>query len=113
LIRFSKKIFRKGYDDPFHQMTDFGSVRITVKFLEHLYEVKTIIETHYEVLKLKINLKSLDFNEFGYSGIHMEIALPHASLNATTQDFAHIICEIQIRTLSQDVWAEMDHDFFL
>jgi len=111
LDSFLKKIFRKRYDDPFRQMIDLAGVRITVKFLEHLYEVKTIVETHYEVLKYEDKSQSLDFNEFGYSGIHMEVQLRSTSLDMSTQDFAHMICEIQIRTLSQDVWAEIEHDF--
>jgi hypothetical protein len=60
---FIKKVFRKGYTDPFLQMPDKAGVRVITKFLDDLKEVQSIVEKNYEIVNCEDKSQILDFND--------------------------------------------------
>ena len=47
--------------------------------------------------------------EFGYESTHLLVRIPDAELGEITLD-AEPHCEIQLRTILQDAWAEVEHE---
>lgn len=108
---FLKKVLRKGYSDPFTEMNDKAGIRVIVRFLGELKEVEDLVKEKFEILKREDKTEANNFKEFGYSGIHLDARLLNSALDDGTRKYAGMACELQIRTLPQDVWAEMDHGF--
>jgi ppGpp synthetase/RelA/SpoT-type nucleotidyltranferase len=115
---FDKKCTKKNqdgtpkYTDPLRQITDLAGVRVIVFLLRDLDRVTEFVEAHLDVREKKnIGEERFDQGAFGYQSIHYLVALPQKRLDLP--DFAKyrdLICEIQIRTVLQHAWAEMEHD---
>lgn len=91
------------------QITDLLGVRIVCPFLDDLATVERLISDNFEVLELEHKAEQHSFREFGYDSLHMlirthpisrDIHLPHSC----------DVCEIQLRTILQDAWAEVEHE---
>jgi putative GTP pyrophosphokinase len=90
-------------------ITDMMGLRIVCPFLEDLKIVENLIRSSFKVLELERKGSRHAIGEFGYESIHLLIkadpvchgrGLPH------TQD----VCEVQLRTILQDAWAEVEHE---
>ena len=54
-----------------------------------------------------------NFREFGYESVHVLIKIPEDCYPEGKEDFPledDTVCEIQIRTILQDAWAEVEHE---
>ncbi len=105
---FVKKAIRKGYDDPIARTTDKAGVRVVVFFIDQLNIVHTVIHDLFDVKNLENKLDTLKTNEVGYLSVHYDVQLKRSS-EPSIQDLLEKPCEIQVRTLCQDVYAEMSH----
>ncbi len=91
------------------KIKDLLGVRIAVPFLEDVETVLDVIKRRFEVLEIEWKAEKLSFREFAYDSVHVIIAspstaklkLPAGCLNG---------CEVQIRTILQDAWAEVEHE---
>jgi ppGpp synthetase/RelA/SpoT-type nucleotidyltranferase len=98
------------YDDPMDQITDKSGVRIITYFLSAVSRVSEIIQDQFEVLEAETKASS-EPDRFGYQSDHYLVrfsstrdALPEYSR------FAGLVAEIQVRTILQHAWAEIEHD---
>jgi ppGpp synthetase/RelA/SpoT-type nucleotidyltranferase len=113
------------YDSPeLPLITDLLGIRIVCAFLEDLNTVASQIARNFTVLEVEQKGAEQTFREFGYESVHVLIKLPTAALSASSAppgvkekiDSApaewldHLVCEIQIRTILQDAWAEVEHE---
>lgn len=109
----SKKIDRKiskysSIDD----ITDLVGIRI-ISYLES--EVDVIAELIKQEFKLdeinSIDKRDLKSDQFGYKSLHLVVSL-NDSRSALTEykDYLNFKCEIQIRSILQHAWAEIEHD---
>ena len=100
-------------------LTDMMGIRIICTFLEDLSEVKEQIKSLFDVKEIEIKGSSQSFKEFGYESIHVLVAIPQECF--PKEDFYdekgnkliipdNAVCEIQIRTILQDAWAEVEHE---
>lgn len=101
---FVGKCFRKGYTDPWAEVTDKAGVRVIVDDPRYIDSVVQMVEEHYEV-QGDVEDKTQELREadkMGYGGVHVR---------AKMKDGPHVgaECEIQIRTAAQNVWSEMSH----
>jgi tetratricopeptide (TPR) repeat protein len=95
-------------------------IRIVCAFLEDLSNVEQQISQNFSVLEVERKGSNQTFREFGYESIHLLIKIPPAILNGVTfsiPEYApskewleQLVCEIQIRTILQDAWAEVEHE---
>lgn len=95
-----KKINRKDESDQKKEITDYSGVRIILNRLFEMRKCIEIITKKFEVDYLNSNFNSLSFiedKEFGYSSSHIVVIEKG------------IKTEIQIRTLSQHIWASISH----
>lgn len=100
------------YTDPLSQITDLAAARV-ITFLPGLIEsVCKCIESEFVVLeKTDKSEELLDEGRFGYHSIHFLVQLSAARTGLSEYSrFANRTFEIQVRTILQHAWAEMEHD---
>jgi len=105
---FSKyiRLLKTGMKDP--KITDLLGVRIICPFIEDLAAVEKLIYKHFEVIELE-KKGHYTFKEFGYESTHLLVTIP----KALTEKYGNPgtdIAEVQIRTILQDAWAEVEHE---
>jgi ppGpp synthetase/RelA/SpoT-type nucleotidyltranferase len=101
---FVGKCLRKGYTDPWNQVTDKVGVRITVSDPSSIDAVVALVSDRYDNPRLEDkNLELREKQRIGYGGVHVqvEVASPTESVGGE--------CEIQVRTAAQNLWSEMSH----
>ena len=89
--------------------TDLMGLRVVCPFLSDIEGAKKIIETRYTVTSRERKGADLGFKEFGYESLHMLIECPGEIRTDCSLD-AESVVEIQVRTLLQDAWAEVEHE---
>jgi putative GTP pyrophosphokinase len=89
-------------------------VRIVCPFIEDTLIVENRIKTDFEVVEVERKGSSYSFKEFGYESIHFLVRLPESIggkyKKVSGELFTGDIIEIQIRTILQDAWAEVEHE---
>lgn len=110
---FKNKIEDPKYDDPINQITDLSGVRI-IAYVED--DLKPICKLLEEVFYIDPN-NSLDKSEelgtdkVGYRSIHYIARIKDERLKLSEyKKFDGLKFEIQVRTILQHAWAEIEHD---
>ncbi|MCL2792044.1 MAG: tetratricopeptide repeat protein [Spirochaetaceae bacterium] len=89
-------------------ITDILGIRIICPFLEALKEIETIIKELFSIVEVENKGDIYSFKEFGYDSTHILIKLPVPEIDPTGEPL--ICAEIQLRTILQDAWAEVEHE---
>lgn len=103
---------RPKYANPLAEITDLAGVRIITFFPSTLVRVDRILQAEFVVLE-KIDKGDLLVreNRVGYQSLHYLIELrPNRVGLAEYQRFQGLVAEIQVRTILQHAWAEIEHD---
>ncbi|MBV0919496.1 GTP pyrophosphokinase [Mycobacteroides chelonae] len=101
---FVGKCLRKGYTDPWNQVTDKVGVRITVSDPSNIEGVVELLTRQYENAQVEDkNLELRQGKKMGYGGVHIQIDIPSDTVSVGG------VCEIQVRTAAQNLWSEMSH----
>ena len=87
---------------------DLLGLRFIVPFLEDAERVVEIVKESLVVVEIDRKSEELSYREFAYDSIHMEISLDN--FRVILPDFCSPMCEIQIRTILQEAWYEIEHD---
>lgn len=100
------------YPNPLSDITDLAGIRVIVFFPRTLDVVDTTIRTQFDIIeKSDKNLILLKEEKFGYGSIHYLVRLKENRINLLEYSrFKNLIAEIQIRTILQHAWAEIEHD---
>ncbi|NTV22801.1 MAG: hypothetical protein HGA85_00305 [Nanoarchaeota archaeon] len=107
---FLEKIERKRYTDPFKECSDLGGCRVICLFSSQIEEIKNIIEKEFDIVEVTDKRSVKRFDQFGYLSLHMLVKLPKRRINFVEYtELEDLICEIQIRTILQEAWAEIEH----
>ncbi len=96
-------------DKPFDAISDIIGMRIVVPFLEDLESVERLIKKHFQIVDTEYKSRELTIREFGYDSIHIQINLP-AEISDKVKNSRDMKIEIQLRTILQDAWAEVEHE---
>ena len=119
-IRYRVKSFDAYYDKLRKQnaastnrrimpISDFFGLRIVCPFLEGIETVSSLIAANFNVMEKEHKANQHSFREFGYDSVHLAIRLD-------TQQAGRLLpgvrktCEIQLRTILQEAWAEVEHE---
>ena len=100
------------YNDPLRQVFDLAGIRIMTLFPTTLDDVDVMIHSEFEILERSDKGEELIAQErFGYRSIHYiarfngnRVEMPEYSV------FREAMFEIQVRTVLQHAWAEIEHD---
>jgi putative GTP pyrophosphokinase len=90
-------------------ITDVIGIRIVCPFFEDLALVEKCLKSNFEVIEVERKGSNYSFKEFGYESIHFLIKIPEVLIKKRG-DCGLEVVEIQIRTILQDAWAEVEHE---
>ncbi len=98
------------YSDPKTQITDMAGVRIVAYTVSDLPILRVIIKKLFEIDdNNSIDKKEkLSTDQVGYLSIHYIVSLKPSDPHYT--EYETMKCEVQIRTVLQDAWAQVFHD---
>ncbi|MCL2832081.1 MAG: tetratricopeptide repeat protein [Treponema sp.] len=95
--------------DPSRFILDIIGIRVVCPFLEDLAIVEELLKENFLVLEVERKGGDHTFREFGYESVHLLIKVP----DKIVKKCGSALCgtaEIQIRTILQDAWAEVEHE---
>ena len=103
---------RPKYADPLTEITDLAGVRIITYFPGTLDDVDALLREEFEVVESADKGRILMEEErFGYQSIHYLVKLrPNRSCLPEYERFTNAVAEVQLRTILQHAWAEIEHD---
>lgn len=90
-------------------INDFFGLRIICPFLEDIETVSNLLATHFEVLDTECKANQHSFREFGYDSVHLTLRM-EATQTGRSMPGVRKVCEVQLRTILQDAWAEVEHE---
>jgi putative GTP pyrophosphokinase len=91
-------------------VNDFFGLRIVCPFIEDIETVSSLLSAHFEILEIERKASQHSFREFGYDSVHLAIRLSGAKQSVRAIPGIRSVCEIQLRTILQDAWAEVEHE---
>ena len=105
---FSKyiRLLKTGVQNP--KITDLLGVRVICPFIEDLSAAEKLIVKNFTIIEREVK-GHYNFKEFGYESIHLLITIPPELIKKHGYPGTDI-AEIQIRTILQDAWAEVEHE---
>jgi putative GTP pyrophosphokinase len=108
---FRQKLAGKQYNNP-KEMTDLAGVRVIGYILSDIQNISDIIEDHFEIdWQRSGNRPESEEENRGYKSRHLIASVPEERTNLPEwEKFKGLCFEIQIRTILQHAWAEIEHD---
>lgn len=91
------------------QITDLLGIRVVSPFLEDLETIEQLIVQTFEILEMEHKAEQHSFREFGYDSVHLLIRTRPLD-RAERLPYSCDVCEIQLRTILQEAWAEVEHE---
>jgi ppGpp synthetase/RelA/SpoT-type nucleotidyltranferase len=100
------------YEDPLRQITDLAAARVITFFLETIHDVEQVIAIEFSVREKSDKTELLLREErLGYQSIHYLVELkPNRTALPEYARYKGLVAEIQLRTVLQHAWAEIEHD---
>ena len=96
------------YAYPLREINDLAGVRIVTYFKADLPAVREVVQAELAMVEPWQRVdKAIGL---GYESWHSVVRLPIARLHMEEYSrFEHLVCEVQLRTLLQHAWAEIEH----
>jgi len=94
-----RKLIRKQIT--YDELTDKAGVRLVTYFVSDTDAVRELIRTTFEVTREDDKRAELSPWSLGYSGIHYDIMVSEGE--------RILPCEIQLRSIGENAWAEISH----
>ncbi len=113
-LRKNNKLLQEKKD--FLLLTDLIGIRIICPFLEDIGIIERQLESLYKVVEIEKKGADRTFSEFGYESTHILLSIPSELIEKTCASEykdcipKDLVCEVQIRTVLQDAWAEVEHE---
>lgn len=113
LDALAEKLTRPGKD--YHKLsdvTDLLGVRLITNFADDVDRAVAVIDEVLDVdPERSVDKRPHDPDRFGYASVHRVCSLPASLLDRPEYaTFAGLRCEIQVRSILQHAWAEIEHD---
>ncbi len=90
-------------------VNDVIAIRIICPFLGDLAKTERILSERFIVEEIERKGAERSFREFGYESIHVLVRIPD-SLQPLCHHIERNVIEIQLRTILQEAWAEVEHE---
>lgn len=100
------------YTQPLIEITDLAAVRVITYTIDDITEITKFVDSNFAVIeKRDVGEERAEQGQFGYRSIHYLVQLTEDRLSLPDYSaFSGLTCEIQVRTVLQHAWAEMEHD---
>jgi ppGpp synthetase/RelA/SpoT-type nucleotidyltranferase len=106
---FLEKVVRKQYANPLREMTDMAGVRVVCQFTPDLTQVAAALNDLFMIQERVDKTALLGSDRMGYFGTHFIVQLGEKYRGPRYDDIFQLNCEIQVKTILQDAWAQIDH----
>jgi putative GTP pyrophosphokinase len=110
---YYKKHIKLLKENPFSTepplITDLIGIRIVCPFIDDIPMVEEVIKKKFDVIEIDRKGADYNFKEFGYESTHLLINIPDA-IREERGACGVEVAEIQIRTILQEAWAEVEHE---
>ncbi len=109
----SGKIDKKGGYECLEEVTDLAGIRLITHYEDDVDKVAEVIESEFVVDRVNSidKRKSLDPDRFGYLSLHYVVSLNPDRLGLREyKSFTGLKAEVQVRSILQHTWAEIEHD---
>lgn len=90
-------------------ISDILGLRIVCPFLEDLEMIERLVKDHFLVVEMEHKGLRRSVGEFGYESVHFLIKIDPVARKKELPYTANV-CEVQLRTILQDAWAEVEHE---
>jgi len=92
------------------ELHDLVGIRIILLFKRDIEPICQLIENTFRLAGRSDKSKKLSDEQFGYQSIHLIVHPPNSWLTVPSfEEFRRLQAEIQVRTLSQHMWAAVSH----
>ena len=91
------------------EINDVIGIRIICPFIEDLHEVEHLLQEHFQIEEVERKGSEYSFQEFGYESTHYLLWVPDQLLDEYELE-KDMLFEVQLRTILQDAWAEVEHE---
>lgn len=100
------------YHDPIQEITDLSATRVITFFPRTIESIDQMLREEFEILEKADKAEDLlEEERFGYQSVHYLVKLNKARSGLPEyQRFAGAVTEVQVRTILQHAWAEIEHD---
>ncbi len=106
----AEKVDRKGYTAKHcKEIPDLIGVRAISLFKRDATKMRLLINNNFLVSDMEDKASQLDNSKFGYLSHHFHIKIPDAWRSLPSFGGSDFSIEIQVRTLSQHLWAASSH----
>jgi putative GTP pyrophosphokinase len=92
------------------ELGDFIGLRLVLLFKRDLRKTDSLLRDNFTVNSFEDTAHRMNESQFGYQSIHYSISMPdtwHAV--PAMRDFRGLHAEVQVRTVSQHIWAAVSH----
>jgi putative GTP pyrophosphokinase len=113
LNSFKLKVEKKGSYLSIGQITDLAGIHLITHYEDDVDKVAQIIESEFNVDRENSidKRQAIEPEKFGYLSLHYVVSLkPDRTELKEYRSFLGMKAEIQIRSLLQHTWAEIEHD---
>lgn len=100
------------YVNPLQEITDLAGIRVITYFPSTLDRIDAMLKEEFRVVERSDKgAELLEEERFGYQSIHYLVTLSRERARLPEYDrFADSVAEVQVRTIMQHAWAEIEHD---
>ena len=103
--KMEKKKYEKTYINLIEKINDIAGIRIICTLKDDIFFIKDLIKQMQDIHILKEKDYVTHPKKSGYSSYHLVVEVPVR----LSQKTVYVKCEIQIRTLAMDFWANFEH----
>ena len=98
--------------DPIKMVTDMAGVRVITFFPKTVLDLDAVIRERFRVIERDDKTESRETpSSFGYRSIHYLVEMAPGQLESRDlRWYQGLVAEIQVRTILQHAWAEIEHD---
>jgi len=115
-LSFQSKIRSAEKYDSARSVTDFAGARVITYFAEDVDRIASLIRqpANFEIdARNSVDKRrALSSSQFGYQSLHLVVSLSRLRLFMENRAFEGLKIEIQIRSLLQHTWAEIEHKYY-
>ena len=100
------------YEEPLKHITDLAGIRVITFFPNTVQDVGDVLRAQFEVIEHSDHGSSLKEEErFGYLSEHFLVKMKSERTDLPEYNrYRDLIAEVQVRTILQHAWAEIEHD---
>jgi|SRR5690554_560268 len=109
----TQKIIKKNYKySNLEEITDILGFRIITYFEDDIDTIEKIILNELEIdTENSIDKRNIEVDRFGYKSVHYVVSINRERLKLTEyKHLSNLKFEIQVRSILQHSWAEIEHD---